>query len=158
MSFTGFSDNIPADATVANEDFFPSVNVAGFQAEYRLPGEYRQEMLENRLRLAMIWANGQLNGWRLAQLALGHADLDAVAAADPGMDLGGANKLELLYLRAVSCRAKAMLLADYQTMMRKTDAQSDSKESEDVADRWYQMAAGAINEITGNPRIRVEAL
>jgi hypothetical protein len=157
MSFTGFSDDIPAETVVANAVFWPALNLASFQAGYRLPAEYRQEMLANRLQLAMIWANGQLNGWMLEQLARGFAALDAVAG-DISLNLGSEKYLTILYIRAVSCHAKALLLSDYQTMMRKSDAQNDAKEAEDTADKWHQMAISAINGIKGNLQIHAEAL
>lgn len=114
-------------------------------------------MLANRLQLAMIWANGQLNGWMLEQQALGFADLDSVVG-DITLNLGSEKYLNILYIRAVSCHAKPLLLSDYQTMMRKSDSQNDAKESEDTADKWHQMAISAINGIKGNLQIHAEAL
>jgi hypothetical protein len=157
MSFTGFSDDIPAETEVVNAAFWPALNLAKFQAEYRLPAEYRQEMLAHRLKLSMLWANGQLNDWRLEQQAFGFVDLNSVTG-DASQDLGAEKRLNILYVRAVSCHAKALLLADYQTMMRKSDAQNDAKESEDTADRWHTMATDAINGILGNLKIHAEAL
>ncbi len=157
MSFTGFSDDIDPATSVENADFWPDINLAAFQSEYRLPGEYRQEMLENRLRLAMIWANGQLHDWMLKQRALGSADLDSVID-DSSLNLGSEKNLTILYVRAVSCRAKAFLLADFQTMMRRTDTKKDVMESEDTSDKWFWMAANAINDIRGNLKIHAEAL
>jgi hypothetical protein len=157
MSFTGFSDDIDPSIIVANADFWPDINLAQFQSGYRLPGEYRQEVLQTRLQLAMIWANGQLGDWKIEQEALGFVDLDAVTGNESA-DLGAEKRLNLLYVRAVSCHAKAILLADYQTMMRKSDAQNDAKESEDTADRWHHMATNAINDIKGSLKIHAEAL
>ncbi|MGB3222534.1 MAG: head completion/stabilization protein [Desulforhopalus sp.] len=157
MSFTGFADDIAPATTVENAAFWPALDLAEFQSEYRLPGEYRQEMLENRLKLAMIWANSQLNDWKLAQVELGYADLDSVVG-DDSLNLGSEKYLTILYVRAVSCHAKALLLSDYKTMLRKSDAQNDAKESEDTADKWFQIATDAINDIRGNLKIHAEAL
>jgi len=157
MSFTGFSDDLDPEIVVVNADFWPDMNLVQFQSGYRLPGEYRQEVLQTRLQLAMLWANGQLNNWMTEQQALGFTDLDSVTGYS-SKNLGTENFLKILYVRAVSCHAKALLLADYQTMMRKSDAQNDAKESEDTADRWHAMATDAINSILGNLKIHAEAL
>jgi hypothetical protein len=93
----------------------------------------------------------------LEQQALGFTDLDSVTG-DESSNLGTVKRLNILYVRAVSCHAKALLLSDYQTMMRKSDAQNDAKESEDTADKWHQMAISAINSIKGNLQIHAEAL
>ncbi len=97
-------------------------------------------MLENRLKLAMVWSNAYLDGWRIEQQAAGASALDQVPV-DENCRLGTDQPLALLYTRAVSCHANALLLADYVTMMRKFDAVNDAKESEDTADQWHGFAA-----------------
>ncbi|MBU0969671.1 MAG: head completion/stabilization protein [Proteobacteria bacterium] len=157
MSFTGFSDDIDPAAKVENAPFWPDLILSQFQAVYRLPAEYRVELLEERLKIAMVWANRQLTGWRMEKELAGAATLEAVPV-DPNDMLGTDHPLVLLYTRAVSCHAKALLLPDYATMMRKSDAQSDAKESEDTADKWYQFAADALNDLQGKPKIHAELL
>lgn len=154
MSFTGFSDDIAAGTIIANSAFWPDMDLAIFQQSYRLPGEYREQMLTDRVKLAMIWANGQLAGWQSEQQALGAATLSEVQ----GDLLGSESTLTLLYVRAVSCHAKALLLADYATMLRKADDQRDAKESDDTADKWHQFANDAVSSIKGQLKIHAEAL
>lgn len=153
--FTGFADSIPAGTTVANAEFFPDIDLAKFQQEYRLPGEYRQEMLTSRMQLAMLWANSELAEWAVSQQAAGHASLAAVPGGDA---IGGVSPLEIHYTRAVSCKAKAYLLQDYKTMMRKTDAASDAKEADDTEAKWHQFARNAINTMQGKMSTHAEAL
>ncbi len=157
MSFTGFSDDIDPAKTVKNAPFWPDLDLSQFQAVYRLPAEYRVELLEERLKLAMVWANGQLSAWRMEKETTGAATL-AEVPVDANDMLGTDHPLALLYTRAVSCHAKALLLPDYATMMRKSDAQNDAKESEDTADKWYQFAADALNALQGKPKIHAELL
>jgi hypothetical protein len=153
MSFSGFSDEITADEIVENEEFWPDINLLEFQEQYRLPAQYRKEMLVDRIRLAMLWANKTLAEWKAGNAG------DAVSLLDvPSKMLGSEHALKLQYVRAVCCEAKAILLSDYKTMMRKSDAVSDAKEERETADQFHQYASDAINDFMGNSRIFCELL
>nr|WP_319491064.1 head completion/stabilization protein [uncultured Desulfobacter sp.] len=155
MSFTGFSDQIDSATVVGNTSFYPEINLSAFQASYRLPGEYREDMLIDRLKLAITWANRELADWQAATAAEGIMNIREIPQDD--MPAWG-SPLVLLYIRAVSCKAKAFLLADYATMLRKSDAQSDAMEADETASRWHRMASDAINQIQGKTNIHAEAL
>lgn len=155
MSFAGFSDQVDPDKTIKNMPFWPDLNLSKFQADYRLPAEYRASMLEDRLKLAMVWANGELAAWKTEQETAEAASLGEVPVQDAP---AWGSPLVLLYVRAVSCRAKALLLEDYATVMRKSDAVNDVKESEDTVEKWHRMAVDAINDLQGKPKIHAELL
>lgn len=155
MSFTGFSDQIDSEAVVGNTSFYPGINLSLFQQTYRLPGEYREEMLIDRVKLAIVWANSELSDWKAAKVAEGVVNIGMLLPDD--IPTWG-NPYVLLYTRAVSCKAKALLLADYATMLRKSDAQSDAMEADEIAGRWHRMASDAINQIQGKTNIHAEAL
>lgn len=157
MSFTGFSDEIEQAEEIENAPFWPNINLFDFQAVYRLPTEYRKGLLIERLKLAMVWANRQLSEWQSEQEALGVNLLDNVPVNENEI-LGSDHPLVLFYIRTVSCRAKAELLSDYATMLRKSDAQNDALESGDTADKWYQFANNALNDLMGKPKIHAELL
>jgi hypothetical protein len=157
MSFIGFADQIDNEKTVQNASFWPNLNLAEFQEAYRLPGEYREIMLADRLRLGMLWANKELAGFRMMQNTAGITTL-AEVPVDDGEMLGDTHPLVIQYTRAVSCHAKALLLTDYATMMRKSDAQSDAREAPETADRWYRAALDALAAVRGSMTIYVEAL
>lgn len=154
MSFTGFADQIDKALVVQNAAFWPDINLSEFQAAYRLPAEYREGLLMDRLRLGMLWANRELAAFRLEQSA---ATLSEVPV-DAGEMLGDVHPKVLQYIRAVCCHAKALLLADYATMLRKADARSDAKESPETADRWHREALDALAAVRGAMTIHVEAL
>ena len=157
MGFTGFADQIDTTTVVQNAKFWPDINLSTFQAAYRLPGEYRETMLADRLRLGMLWANKELAGFRAGHTALGIERL-AEVPVDADEMLGDLHPLVLQYIRAVSCHAKALLLSDYATMMRKSDAISDAKEAPETSDRWYRDALSALAAVRGTLTIHVEAL
>lgn len=155
MSFTGFSDQVDPSKTISNMPFWPDLNLYEFQENYRLPAEYRESMLEDRLKLAMVWANTQLSAWKAEQETAGAASLGEVPVV--GAPAWG-SPLVLLYVRAVSCHAKALLLDDYATAMRKSDAVSDVKESGDTVEKWHRFAVDALNDLQNKPKIHAELL
>ncbi|MCP3941008.1 MAG: head completion/stabilization protein [Desulfobacteraceae bacterium] len=155
MGLTGYSDQIDPDKIIENVPFFPVFRLADFAAAYRIPAEYREKLLEERVKLAIVWANRQLTGFRLEKESLGISSLNDVPTDD---GFGSDHPSVLLYTRAVSCYAKALLVADYATMMRKSDAQSDANESEDTADRWHKFAQDALNDLQNKPKIHAELL
>ncbi|MCP3945183.1 MAG: head completion/stabilization protein [Desulfobacteraceae bacterium] len=157
MSFTAFSDDIDQEKTIENAPFFPDFNLSQFAKAYRIPAEYREELLEERVKLGILWANRQLTGFRLEKETLGISSLNDVPV-DENLSLPSDHPLVLLYIRSVSCHAKALLLADYATMMRKSDAQNDAIESEDTTDRWYRFAQDALKDLQSKPKIHVELL
>lgn len=155
MSFTGFSDQVDPDKTISNADFWPAINLFEFQENYRLPVEYRASMLEDRVKIAMIWANKELADWKAEQAMAGVTSLGEVPVIDAP---GWGSPLVLLYKRAVSCHAKALLLKDYATVMRKSDAVSDAKESDDTVETWHRFAVDALNDLQGKPKIHAVLL
>lgn len=151
--FTGFADQID-DTTISAGSFFPAFNVGTFQKNYRLPASYPSSTIVEHVKLAIIWACSALAIYQQAQIANSIDKLSDV----PALMIGDEHEKELLFVRAVSCHAKALLLANYQTMMRKSDAVNDAKEGEDTADVWQAYASKALASITGKTSIMVEAL
>jgi hypothetical protein len=161
VSFTGFSDQIDPDIVITNAPFFPDLNLHEFAESYRIPAAYRETMVTDRLILSMAWANAALSYFRKTHVDAGTASLTDIVV-DANEQIGDIHPLEVLYKRAVFCRAKALLLADFATVMRKNDVSTRSKgevvESEETADRWYEFAADAIAALQGNLTIHAEAL
>ncbi|WP_320040739.1 head completion/stabilization protein [uncultured Desulfobacter sp.] len=82
MSFTGFTDQIDSQTVVGNTSFYPEINLSAFQANYRLPGEYREDMLIDRLKLAITWANGELADWHTEKAAEGIVNIGEIQPDD----------------------------------------------------------------------------
>ena len=146
MSFSAVSTGL-SPLVVAGDGWWPDLPVADFQQVYRLPQEYADMLLQNHLELAAIWAQRQLEDWRAGREAEGHADLTSV----PKGALA-------LYLRAVSCHAKALLLAQFATVERRESAKNDAKESPDLSRQFYAWAQDAIADILGRTRADIELL
>lgn len=145
---------IDADLVAKNASFWPDINVAEFQREYRIAGEYDAGILISRLQLGMLWANRQLARCQAEQTVATLADL----YPDTTHQVGGLSPQMLHYRRAVCCYAKARLLQDYATPMRRKEAERPAMESEDTVDVWLANAQNAISDFLEKPRTRVELI
>ena len=146
MSFSAVSTGLSA-LVVAGDGWWPDLPVADFQQTYRLPQEYAVVLLQDHLELAAIWAQRQLEEWRTVREAEGCTALASVPK--------GALRL---YRRAVSCHAKALLLAQFATVERREAAKNDAKESPEVYRQFYAWAQDAISDILGRTRADIELL
>ena len=146
MSFSAVSTGLSTLA-VAGDGWWPDLPVADFQQTYRLPQEYADELFQDHLELAALWAQRQLEGWRQQQEAEGCA---ALADAPRGA--------LRLYRRAVFCHAKALLLAQFATVERREAAKNDAKESPETYRQFYAWAQDAIADILGRTRADIELL
>lgn len=146
MSFSAISTGL-SSLVVAGDGWWPDLPVADFQQTYRLPQEYADMLLQDHLELAAIWAQRQLEEWRTVREAEGCTALASVPK--------GALRL---YRRAVSCHAKALLLAQFATVERREAAKNDAKESPEVYRQFYAWAQDAIADILGRTRADIELL
>ncbi|MGL1932187.1 MAG: head completion/stabilization protein [Desulfotalea sp.] len=151
--FTGFADDLN-ETTLQAGTFLPSFDVGAFQKNYRLPASYKSDTIVEHVKIAIFWAARGLLEYQQEKEAEGFTKLSEL----PGLTIGDEHEKDLLFIRAISCHAKGLLLANYQTMMRKSDGQNDAKESEDTADSWRAAALNAIAQIKGTTSIMVEAL
>ena len=153
MTFSGFTDDTPL-TTVENDGWWPAMNVDYFKKVYRIPVEYTAELVKDALQQGMIWANRQLAEWKAARVLEGYADLASV----PGDKLGIDPVYVMHYRRAVSCQAKALLLPQFKTMLRRDGSANAAVESVETEDKFYQLAQDAIGDFLGTGRINVELL
>jgi hypothetical protein len=154
MSFSG---QVTTNSTtiVSNDGWWPDLGVADFQARYRLPQDYAEEVLVDGLQLAMAWANRQLSTWRATDTAaVAAANLDAVDAPQ----LGDESVLLIHYRRAVFSHAKAYAMRQFPTIDRRDTANNEAKEGPDTEAKFLEYAQQAIADFLGVGRICVELL
>lgn len=123
MAFTGKTQSF-LDVVVANNGFFPALNLGDLQRIYRVPAELAKETVEHQVKLAINLTNDSLIKQQSTWQAAGHGDLAAVQEAE-GKDLN------TYYTTAVYCRAKAELLQDFQTFSRRKTAENMAKDGEE---------------------------
>lgn len=133
MTFTGRPQTFD-DATVANDGFFPSFTLGDFNAGARVDTSINAQLVQIALENAMAETNTDLQTLKTQGLAGGFLTLRETP-------LAGA---ESLYLRAVFCRAKAVLVKEFATLTRKKEAENTAREGEETHGFYIQAAEKAL--------------
>ncbi|MBI9109901.1 head completion/stabilization protein [Maridesulfovibrio ferrireducens] len=156
IGFSGLTDEVK-DEEIQNESFYPGISVSHFHDCYRVPAEYELEMVKTHLKLAIAWANSQLETFKAEKEAEGITALVDIIAPM----IGGETTKIIHYKHAVCCRAKGSLIHQYKTMVQAKGASSrigDAVEAESQESLFYQYASAAIADLQGKISIMVEAL
>lgn len=141
MSFSGRETAFSSHA-VANDGFFPDIVLGEFQQLHRIPSHYADAAIEHQVDFARGEINAQLVDKKAGWVADGHNALTEVDDAD-----GGNRHRD--YLAAVYYRAKANLLADFQTMSRRESAEDIAKESDAMYQRLMATSHKALRRLLG---------
>lgn len=139
---------------IANDGFFPDVNVDQAYAAMRLDGTVTPQRLRASLVEAVLSVNAELEPWKAAQMAFGRNTLAEV----PAPKIDGQNAHLHRYQRAIHCLAAAWLIERYRTI--DTTAAGDRKaETENLGvDDLRRDARWAISDLTGTGRTTVELI
>lgn len=141
-------------ALVANDGWFPDLDLSDVRQTIRLNGTVTTERLLESVRTAMALVNRELQAWKLLQLDSGRESLQEVPAAR----VGGASVLEGHYKRAVYHTVRADLTERYRDF--DTTGAGD-KLAEDLADTITDArrnARWACLDIMGRPHLTVELI
>ncbi|WP_268799058.1 head completion/stabilization protein [Pseudomonas huanghezhanensis] len=153
MSFSGKPTAL-INQPIANDGFWPDLDVAEFQKGYRLPAEYLVDLLVDGISQAMGEVNVDLARRKTAWQSVG---IDNVAAADP-MILPERTFMALSYKRAVYCRAKAYLLSQFATVIRRDSAENLAKEAPQTHEQFLSFSQQAVRLIQGRSRVTAELI
>lgn len=154
MSFTGKPQTF-LDATVTNDGFYPDINLGDFQRVYRVPAEYKQELVEHHVRMAMADCNRALRSQKAIWLAAGYNSLLVV----PSEQFGEVSELVTQYQRAVFCKAMGLLVRAFTTLNRREQAENLAKEGVDMVQDYFAESLHAIRRLKGIPEnITVELI
>jgi hypothetical protein len=153
MSFSGKPTTLIAHP-ITNDGFWPELDVAEFQKGYRLPAEYLMELLVDGITQAMGEVNLDLARHKAHWQAAG---IRNVAKADP-MLLPERTFMAASYKRAVYCRAKAFLLAQFATINRRESAEHYAKESPQTHEQFLSFSQQAVRLIQGRGRVTAELI
>ena len=144
----------PANTEISSGSFWPTLSSSSFIEEYRIPAELPESLILAHLKLAVVRVNGALLRFKAEQLSAGKLSLAELDSEE----INGEKAKVLLYRRAVFCEAKAELLKETQTVMRKPDAENVAKTAEETEDKYREFAQVAIRLIAGSRRIEVELI
>lgn len=153
MSFSGKPTTL-VELAIENDGFWPSLDVAEFQKGYRLPAEYLVELLTEELTTAMTEVNRDLATCKARWQNQGVTSLES---ADP-MVLPERTFQTATYKRAVYCRAKASLLPQFVTIIRRDSAENLGKESPDRPETFLAFSQQAVRSLQGRGRITAALL
>ncbi|MEW5713902.1 head completion/stabilization protein [Pseudomonas sp. SB113] len=153
MSFSGRPTTLIAQP-ITNDGFWPDLDVAEFQRGYRLPAEYLVELLVDGIALAIGEVNHDLARRKAQWQAAG---ITNVLKADP-MILPERTFMAASYKRAVYCRAKAYLLSQFATFIRRESAENLAKEAPETAERFLSFSQQAVRLIQGRSRVTAELI
>lgn len=148
MSFSGKPTTF-VEQIIENDGFWPNLSVAEFQKGYRLPAEYLVEMLVTDLSTAMVEVNRDLAKCKGKWQAVG---ITSVESADP-MVLPERTFHVATYKRAVYCRAKASLLPQFASVVRRESAENLGKEEPERKETFLEFSQQAVRSLQGRGRI-----
>lgn len=154
MSFTGKPDTF-LHTEITNDGFYPDIKLGELQRFYRVPAEYKSDVIEHHARLAISDCNAQLAVKKAEWIALGHTMLEQVDAAMIGDEL---TKVEQ-YKRAVFCRTMGLLVMAFATLNRREQAENLAKEGDDTIQYHLAQSGRAIRRLLGlTENVSVELL
>jgi len=156
MSFSGKPTTL-VDQAIESDGFWPGLSVTEFQKGYRLPAEYLVDMLVTDLTTAMIEVNTDLANVKTILQVAGVSNLEAAAGADTPAQWSYAYKV-MLYKRAVYTRAKASLLTQFATVIRRDSAENLGKEAPERKETFLEFSQQAVRSLQGRGRITVALL
>jgi hypothetical protein len=153
MSFSGKPTTF-VELAIENDGFWPNLDVAEFQKGYRLPAEYLVELLTAELTTAMTEVNSDLAKCKARWQNVGVTTLES---ADP-MVLPERTFHAETYKRAVYCRAKASLLPQFVTIIRRDSAENLGKELPDRPETFLAFSQQAVRSLQGRGRVTAALL
>lgn len=151
---TGDASGAQIEGRITNNAFFPDIELAALQDAMRLDGTVTEPRLRAAAIEAVISVNGELQGLRLEQQALGRATLADV----PAEVVAGESVQIHRYRRAVYCLAKANLIERYRDFDSTHDGHKRADELESPIDDLRRDARWAIRDILGRSRSTVELI
>jgi len=109
--------DIPDAAPVANDGWFPAIDLEQIKREWRFDSTVSDERLRREVLDAMVEINERLSDWQGAQRALGFASLAEV----PATRVDGEPAKLRHYRRAVAATVLAKVAAEYRDVSTMPD-------------------------------------
>lgn len=153
--FIAVAETDPSPAvTVPNSPFWPDINLPELKDAMRIDGTVTPGRLLGAVTEAMASVNHDLRDWRQQQLAKGYAKAEEV----PTDEIAGASIILQRYLRAVGCRAKAILVERLRDFDTTTAGDKRADRLDPTIDDLRRDALWAINDIAGKSRSTIELI
>lgn len=145
---------VTPSATLANDGWFPDIELTELREETRLDGTVTDTRLRAAALDAMASCNAELGSWRAAQLAAGYADLASVPAAK----LGTQSTHVIRYRRAVFNLVRADLTEQYRGYDSTKSGGQAAEALEETISEARRNIRVALADIRGLRRTTVELI
>ncbi|MCZ4281714.1 head completion/stabilization protein [Kiloniella laminariae] len=137
--------------TLANDGFYPVLELAAFKADMALGNDNEATRLVALLRQAMIEINHDLASWR--------AGLTYTTLADvPAQLYDGLSEKVHLYRSAVFNRARALLISTRRDYDSTKSGRDKADTVELPADDYFQYSREALSRLMNRPRSVIELI
>lgn len=143
-----------AEPPIANDGWWPNIDLAKLRAACRLDGTVTTDKLRTAAIGAVLHVNDQLAAWVQAQKDAGFAALADV----PGPSLDGQPRTVLCYLRAVYAGTQCELLERYRDYDASAKGDKQAEAMAPRIDETRRDMRWAINDLQGKPRSTVELI
>ncbi len=127
--------------------FWPVFSVSAFCEQYRIPATINDAMITDAVFLAISRVK--------VQLPFSEVDGETLSSVVNSKVADVANRL---FIRAVSCEAKAELMAESPTFFRKSEGESAAQTSAETEAKYRQLAVDAVRQLCAQPRYFVEMI
>jgi hypothetical protein len=141
------------EGVIANDGFWPDVDLAMLRAATRLTGNVTRERLRASAIEAMLDVNAQLATFKAVRIGEGWE-----SAADLGETIAGASALVHRYLRAIASTVQADVAEKYRDWDNTRAGDYRGQGEAESADDFRRNARWAVADILGRPRNVVELL
>lgn len=139
---------------IANDGFFPDIDMAKALVAMRQDGTVTAERLRAALVEAALSINEELAAWKADRIAAGYASLQAVPA--PQIDGKSANLHR--YFRALYCQARAGLIERYRDYDATAAGNKTAEALLQAVEDLRRDARWAVSDILGITRTTVELI
>lgn len=156
MSFIAHTSPPPAtvETPIANDGFFPSVDLVKLREASRLNGTVTTERLRQACFAAITSVNAELATFKLRQEAAGHSTLAAV----PATQLAGESVLLHHYRRAIYSAVQADLAESFRDFDLTAEGDKLAEQLEAGINAHRRNMRWAISDLLGIRRSTVELI
>lgn len=154
MTSFNFHSETSTTTEISNNGFYPVIQVSEFIEAWKLPTDYGEDTIVNKLVLAVFEVNIALNNWMADQVSQGYSKLEDV----PGEKINGTSLYSASYLNAVSYCAKESLLDFYSSVEREENSVEIIKNRQALKGTLKREYKTALNVFLGKSTFSAELL
>lgn len=142
----------PVDYTIANDGFFPDINIKDFQEIMRIKADLAESLMLKRLQRAIFHINKELADFKTDQVEAGILKLEDVEQSSLGAGEPLQQELLLYYESAVFNFALGELHPELVSLSRRKEASDYMETIKENRQDYYNDALDSIRLILGHKK------